>query len=207
MEIVDKIEIQKGDVVIEATLTDPVPHAHQEEEDDEEEEPMSEVWIHQAIHTIEYVLSTISHTASYLRLWALSLAHAGNFKLSKCLLFCINPLFLFSDRIIVCAMAYGYAERSPYWRLWWRNRLVLYFLGLGITDHSHYDIYGRPFSFSAYAAFALVSEIKILYDFILHTYLCYQYFRVEFMSKFYTGTGYAFEPFSFKAIMEATEDD
>jgi len=74
-----------------------------------EPEEISEIFIEQMIQTIEFVLGSVSNTASYLRLWALSLAHS---QLSKVFMEnTIGPAFKSGNplSILINLVVFGFA--------------------------------------------------------------------------------------------------
>jgi V-type H+-transporting ATPase subunit a len=116
----------------------------------------SEIFIHQTIETIEFVLGMVSNTASYLRLWALSLAHTE-----------LAAVF------------------------WEKTMLTT------INTENPFYI------FMGFYVFAGVTTGVLLCMDVLECFLhALRLHWVEFQNKFYKASGYKFEPYDFKAIMD-----
>ena len=72
------------------------------DENKHEDHDTSELFVHQSIETIEFILGSISNTASYLRLWALSLAHTQLAKVFLDML--VKPYFMGNHFFLIDAI-------------------------------------------------------------------------------------------------------
>ena len=140
-----------------------------------EEFSMGDACIHQGIHTIEFVLGSISNTASYLRLWALSLAHTQLAELFMDMI--LTERGLKANESIAQGMM-GLEEGSTPAR-------VVHMLMLFLT----------------YGMWVMVTLVVLMVMENLSSFLhALRLQWVEFQNKFFYGDGNRYAPFTFKYI-------
>ncbi|KAF3702090.1 V-type proton ATPase 116 kDa subunit a isoform 2 [Channa argus] len=136
-----------------------------------------DVLLYQGIHTIEYCLGCISNTASYLRLWALSLAHA---QLSEVLWVMVMRLGLrITARVGVVLLV-------PVFGLFAMLTVSILLVMEGLSAFLH--------------------ALRLHWDNTCATLLSFPTL-VEFQNKFYHGTGVKFVPFDFSLLPSVFEQD
>ena len=137
-------------------------------------EAFGDVMVWQMVETIEFVLGTISCTASYLRLWALSLSHGQ-----------LSEVFIKMFFLQLPTMISGGDEDAAHLASWSTGLLIpyLFVMAFGFMMATFFVLFGMD-----------VMEVA------LH---CLRLHWVEFMKQFFEGKGYKYTPFSFNAIFEA----